>query len=507
MNKKSRYPVMQRSDFDALRRNTNFSRCDSPAVPSSVACNCTGASTLKVALKYCLYLLLLFFLLGVSQPLLAADDNNRPAPPLQVKVTVGQQQYKLPLEAVNHTATAKTATTTRRKSRTASEDITKLTKQLQETWNVVANWWDKEKISLLLLVIGIFVTMLVSVGVGWLFKVVVMKAFAAKTKTVVDDMLGEAVEPAMRGLVMVVGITISAMPVILNFPEPVFNVIIRVALAAMASMVAWGAFRLIKVFDYILSRLAERTDNNLDDLVVGLIRKTLKISLVTVAILFIGQSILGLNITTLLAGAGVIGLGIAFAAQDTISNFFGSLMIILDRPFKVGDRIVIDGIDGIVEYVGFRSTKMRKLNGHLITIPNRKMADNAIENIDQRPFIKFINNLTLVYDTPEEKVERAVEILHEILDHHEGLNEKLPPRIYFNAFNDWALNIMVIIWYHPGDWFKAQEWNHRTNLEILKRFNAEGIEFAFPTTTTYLAGDPNRQLLVEHKEQAEAKQC
>jgi MscS family membrane protein len=444
--------------------------------------------------KYLILVLSLAMLCSIGT---AADDTaSASAAPMKITVSVAGKEYDLQFNP----ATKKSLPgeeTKESQSGSVIEDVSRLKEELSTTWNVVVKWWDREKVNLLVLVFGIFVTLLVAALFGWLFKVVVMKMFAKKTATKVDDMLGEAVEPPIRGLVMVMGITLSAMPILLNFPPTVFNIIIRVALAGMATTIAWGLFRLIAVFDYTLHLISRKTTNNLDDLIVDLIRNTLKVTLVTIAILFIGQSILGLNITTLLAGAGVLGLGIAFAAKDTISNFFGSLMIILDKPFKVGDRIVIEGIEGKVEYVGFRSTRLRKLNGHLVTIPNGKMADNAIENVEVRPFIKLVSNLTLVYDTPADKVERAVELLHEILDNHEGLDESLPPMIVFNTFNDWSLNIMVIVWYHPGDWVKAHAWNHFNNLEILKRFNEEGLEFAFPTNTTYLAGDPNRQLVVK----------
>jgi len=132
----------------------------------------------------------------------------------------------------------------------------------------------------------------------------------------------------------------------------------------------------------------------------------------------------------------------------------------------------------------------------LASVDVRQVADEAAENIGRRPYIKQVNNFTLVYDTPPNKMERAIEILHEILDGHEGQDPEKPPRVYFNSFNDWALNILVIVWYHPGDYFAFQEWNHKTNLEILRRFNEEGLEFAFPTNTTYLAYDPNRRLSV-----------
>lgn len=444
--------------------------------------------------KYFIVILLSF---GLCNTFFAAEAT---APvhskPMKVTIAVGDKQYDLQFKPVKQVANHATTTQTAEVDLTDLKDIAKLQAELNATWNTVKTWWGRENTNLLILLGGVFITFLIAALIGWIFKRVVIKAFTAKTKTVVDDMLGEAVEPPFKSFILILGIAISAMPILLKFSPPVFNVIIRIILAGMASTVAWGIFRLLKVIDYYLYALSQRTDNNLDDMIVSLIRKTLKVTLVILSIMFIGQSILGLNITTLLAGAGVVGLGIAFAAQDTIANFFGSMMIILDKPFKVGDRVVVSGVDGVVEHVGFRSTRLRTLSGHLVTMPNSKMANEAVENIDARPYVKLVSNLTLVYDTPVEKVERAIEVLHEILDNHEGMDEEKPPLIRFNAFNDWSLNILVIVWYHPGDWLMAQAWNHHNNLKILKRFNAEGIEFAFPTNTTYLAGDPNRQLVI-----------
>ncbi|MGD8757080.1 MAG: mechanosensitive ion channel, partial [Desulfobacterales bacterium] len=144
--------------------------------------------------------------------------------------------------------------------------------------------------------------------------------------------------------------------------------------------------------------------------------------------------------------------------------------------------------------VGFRSTRIRTLTGHLVTIPNEKVVSTGVENIGKRPHIRWLTNITITYDTPPDKVEKAVAIIKEILDDHEGLHPDFPPRVYFNGFNDWSLNILVVVWYHPADYWAMQEWQQRTCLEILRRFNAEGIEFAFPSRTLYLANDDKRQL-------------
>ena len=139
----------------------------------------------------------------------------------------------------------------------------------------------------------------------------------------------------------------------------------------------------------------------------------------------------------------------------------------------------------------------RTLTGHLVTIPNEKLVNSTVENIAKRPHIRWLTNIGITYDTPPEKVEEAVTILETILTDHEGLDPAYPPRVFFNGFNDWSLNIMVIAWYHPPDYWNMQSWLQRTCLEILRRFNQEGIDFAFPTQTVYLANDDARQLKLQ----------
>jgi MscS family membrane protein len=188
---------------------------------------------------------------------------------------------------------------------------------------------------------------------------------------------------------------------------------------------------------------------------------------------------------------------VALAAKDSIANFFGTLTILFDKPFQVGERIVIDSYDGVVEDVGFRSTRIRLLTGALVTIPNEKVVNSGLENIGKRPNIRWLTNIGITYDTPPEKIEKAVAIIREIIADHEGMHPDFPPRVYFNGFNDWSLNIMVLIWYHPPNYWDFQEWVQRTCLEITRRFAAEGIDFAFPTRTLHLANDAKRQLKVE----------
>ncbi|NQT92134.1 MAG: mechanosensitive ion channel family protein [Lentisphaerae bacterium] len=257
---------------------------------------------------------------------------------------------------------------------------------------------------------------------------------------------------------------------------------------------AYVLYSLVDVVDYYLDKLARRTEGKVDDILAPLVGRSVRITIAVLVILNVAQVVSGKNITTILAGLGVGGLAVALAGQDTIKNFFGSMVILGDKPFEIGDRVIIDGHDGPVESVGFRSTRIRTLSGHLVTVPNSQIVNGTVQNIGKRPFLRRVANITITYDTAPEKVRRAVEILKEILENHEGSHENFPPRVFFSEFSDCSLNILMIYWYHPPDYWAYMDFSERVNLRILEAFNEEGIEFAFPTQTVYLANDDRRQL-------------
>ena len=211
-------------------------------------------------------------------------------------------------------------------------------------------------------------------------------------------------------------------------------------------------------------------------------------------IVFKGLSELGISLIPLITGLGVGGLAVALAARPTIENLIGGLMILADRPYRVGQRIKAKGNDGIVQQIGLRSTKIRLLSGPQATIPNEEMAKTEIENVTRRQYLKRSTNITITYDTPPEKVEKAVDIIRNILDDHEGKDPKRAPRVYFTEFNPDSLNISMMYWYHPAKLWKFRAFNQEVNLKIMQEFIKEGIKFAYPTTTTYLAQEDEQPL-------------
>ena len=256
----------------------------------------------------------------------------------------------------------------------------------------------------------------------------------------------------------------------------------------------WLFLLLIGILDVYLKRWAASTESTIDDMLAPIVGKTLRLFIVVIGGIIIIQNLTGLKIGPLLASLGIGGLAVALAAKDSIANFFGTLTILFDKPFQVGQRITLDKYDGTVENVGFRSTRIRTLAGHLVTIPNDKLVNSSVENIGERPHIRWLTNIGITYDTPPDKVEIAVQIIREILENHEGMKEDFPPRVFFNGFNDWSLNIMVVVWYHPPNYWDYQAWLQNTCLEIMRRFEAEDIDFAFPSRTIYMANDDKRQL-------------
>jgi MscS family membrane protein len=274
----------------------------------------------------------------------------------------------------------------------------------------------------------------------------------------------------------------------LAFGESVDAVIADTFGVLFTIAVTFFIYSLVDVVDHAVTHFTNKSQTKMDDMLAPVVRKSLRVVIVVLALVQIAQILSDKPITTIITGLGVGGLALALAAQETIKNFFGSLVIFTDKPFELGERIKVGGHDGTIEEVGFRSTRLRTLDGHLVTIPNGELANMMIQNISKRPYIKRVMNVTITYDSPPEKVEEALAILRDILDNHEGLNEAFPPRVFFNDYNDSSLNILAIYWYHPPAYWDFLAHAEKVNMELLKRYNEAGIEFAFTTQTLYVNG-------------------
>jgi len=244
---------------------------------------------------------------------------------------------------------------------------------------------------------------------------------------------------------------------------------------------AWAGVRLVGLaFDWWSDHLKSKNQAATALLIRPL--RTLLALVVVLAALLSWLHNLGFNIGAVLAGLGVGGLAVALAAQDTLRNFIGSLMILIDRSYRVGDRIIAKGHDGIVEEIGLRSTKIRQLDGHLTTIPNADMAAADIESIAQRPHIVRKGKVHLALDTSPEQVRRAVSIVKEALENHAGMEPDRPPRVHFDEMERDAFRVAFTFWYHPPDWWACLDVAQELNLRIIEGLRAAGIALAPPAS-------------------------
>ncbi|MCE5333064.1 MAG: mechanosensitive ion channel family protein [Desulfobacteraceae bacterium] len=304
------------------------------------------------------------------------------------------------------------------------------------------------------------------------------------------DHLLNAMSTPLSLFIRVYGFYWALSPVLSHFDDPgATGMLHRYAgkLADFGGTVAlfWFVYRFIHVIDFRVRKWVVASGNNINEMLIPLVSKTVRGFVIVVGGMMVVQNMTGIEIGPLVASLGIGGLAFALAGKDSIANFLGSLTILFDKPFHVGERIVIDKHEGVVEGVGFRSTRLRTLSGNLVSIPNEKIINSTLENIGKRSYLRWHTNLAISCETPVDRVQRAVEVVEEILKDHEGRDPAYPPRVHFNSFNDWSLNIAVFAWYFPPDYWKFQTWVQRVCLEIMRRFKDEGIEMAYPTQAVY----------------------
>lgn len=250
-------------------------------------------------------------------------------------------------------------------------------------------------------------------------------------------------------------------------------------------------YKIVDVVAAYFASLAAKTASTLDDQLVPLIRKTLKALVVIVGTLFVLRDGLDFDIIPFLTGISIGGVAIALAAQDTIKNFFGSIMIFIDKPFQVGDWVTSGEIDGTVEEVGFRSTRIRTFRNSLMYVPNGKIADAVVDNHGLRQYRRFFTTLTITYDTPPELIEEFVKGLQEIVLAHPKTRKDYF-NIFFNNLSAYSQDVMFYIFFEVPTWPEELKSRHEILIQIVKLANGLGVRFAFPTQTLHMESFPEK---------------
>ena len=271
----------------------------------------------------------------------------------------------------------------------------------------------------------------------------------------------------------------SVVVIIFKFLVPFFAVVV--------------VFRAVSVIGKISGRIASRTESTLDDQLVPLLIKTFKVLVVVFGGLAILQQ-LGVDTDRFWTGISIGGLAFALAAQDTLKNFFGSLMIFVDRPFQIGDWIKSDGVNGTVEEIGFRSTRIRTFEDAVTSIPNGRLADATIDNMGLRRQRRFLTTIALTYDTPPHLLDAYLKGLRRIADEHPAITPNTH-RIHFNAMGDSSLNVLVYCYLTVKDYDHELIAKEELFFAFVRLAEHLGIRFAFPTSTLHVEEVPGQPSL------------
>lgn len=296
-------------------------------------------------------------------------------------------------------------------------------------------------------------------------------------------LLARAASPI--GTVVMTLFLIYAVPT-LRFDVAVNRVFIFALHVAAAVSGVLFVYRLVDIGADVMAKRAGETETKLDDQLVPLARKSLKTVTVILGVIFVLQN-MEVDVGSLIAGVSLGGLAFTLAARDTVANFFGSVSIFADQPFQVGDWVKMQDVEGMVEEVGMRSTRVRTFYKSLVSIPNSKVADGVIDNYGRRTSRRTFIKLGLQYDTTPEQIQAFCDGVRAILRSNEAIDQAPGYHVYFSGFGDSALEVMVYFFFGVDTW--ADELRNRQHvfLEILRLAKELNVEFAFPTRTLHVA--------------------
>ncbi|MBD3335682.1 MAG: mechanosensitive ion channel [Candidatus Eisenbacteria bacterium] len=316
-----------------------------------------------------------------------------------------------------------------------------------------------------------------------------MARLAARTRSDLDDQILSAVGRPLEFLILIAGIGLALWT--LGLPTEPYDlqeaasVVVKVLLTIDLT---WLIFRLIDTFALFFGRSAAQTATRMDDQLIPLFRKSLKVFVGILAFVMLVQN-MGYSVSGLLAGLRIGGLAVGLAAKDTLANVFGSVAILIDKPFRVDDWIAGEGFEGVVEDIGFRSTRIRTFAKTQVSIPNQQLANMTVNNFSAMPRRRIKFTVGVTYKTTADQMEGAVEGIRRIIREMPALHDDFF-LVNFTDFGGSSLDILVYCFTKTTQW--ADHLNARQELlvRIMRMLTEQGLEVAFPTRSIYIeSGD------------------
>lgn len=333
-----------------------------------------------------------------------------------------------------------------------------------------------------LISLGIIVGALILNKIIILFNKHVIQKLTAKTNNRLDDILFRMLQaPVLLGIALL-AIWFAADRLELNagfenFVKKSYELLIVIN-------VTWFVVRFANALmeEYVVPIANDPNNKKIDNNFLPIIRRFILGVIWTIGFVMALNNV-GVNVGTLIASLGIGGLAFALAAQDTIKNIFGGITIFTDRPFRIGDRIIVNNFDGVVEDIGIRSIRLRTLERKLVTIPNYKIVDSFIENVSEEPMRRILSKIGLTYNTTPEQMDLAISILKKMPETVKGIDEK-EVYVFFSDFADFSMIITFIYFIKKNS--DIPETISEVNLALLQAFNQASLQFAYPTQTLYL---------------------
>jgi len=324
--------------------------------------------------------------------------------------------------------------------------------------------------------VGIFILFII---VGWIVYHVFERYFtkwAEKTKTKLDDEILKNIKKPIYFSVMLLG-AFYALEFI-DVLQPYSGALTFIFTVAEILLIT---FVITKVVNVVIVWYSEKS-KSLSVHILFVFKKIINAVIFIFAFLFI-LDVSGFDITGLAVGLGVGGIAIAFALQNVLSDVFSAFSIYFDKPFEIGDFIIVGEYAGTVTKIGMKSTRVKLLQGEELVLSNRELTATSVRNFKKLKKRRIVFHLGVTYDTPLKKLEKVPGMIQKIIDDNELTK---PDRIHFKEFGDFSLNFEIVYYMKIGDYAKYMDTQQEINFKIKEVFEKEGIEMAFPTQTIFL---------------------
>jgi len=322
-----------------------------------------------------------------------------------------------------------------------------------------------------------------------LITLIAMK-WVKRTENTLDDEIMDVVQRPIALGMIILGFDVAFS--FMKFTENFTNIITHTMSTLAIVLFAWTLYRIVKLFESSNELIAKRfkTDNGIT------LAKLMLSILKTIVLVIAGMNILstwGINITGFVASLGLVGMAFALAAKDTASNFFGSMVLFTDQPFKVGDWIKTPEVEGTIETIGVRSTKVRTFARALVSVPNGNLANAAILNWSEMNKRQIKMTLGLTYSTTATQMKTILAEMRELLKNDEDIHQQTI-YIHFTEFQDSALGIFCYFFTKTTNWGEYMQVRERINLELMEIVEKNGAAFAFPSQSLYVESMPSEMM-------------